>query len=78
MKSRKAIGEEEKAVAKQIELQFLNEENRTVTISLEDPIEPVNPAAVHAAMDAVIAGGDLVGKKGARIVERTVTEIELE
>lgn len=72
-------------MAKQIELQFLNEENRTVTISLEDPIEPVNPAAVHAAMDAVIAenaftssGGDLVGKKGARIVERTVTEIELE
>lgn len=72
-------------MAKQIEMQFINEEDKTVTISLEDPIEPVNPADVIAAMDTVIAensftssGGDLVSKKGARIVERTVTEIEID
>ncbi|MFA8438169.1 DUF2922 domain-containing protein [Pueribacillus sp. YX66] len=72
-------------MAKQIEMQFLNEENRTVTISLEDPVEPVNPEDVNAAMDTVLSenaftssGGNLVSKKGARIVERTVTEIQLD
>lgn len=72
-------------MAKQIEMQFLNEENRTVTISLDDPVEPVDPAAVNVVMDTIISenafyssGGSLVSKKGARIVERTVTEIELE
>mgnify|MGYP001252793482 CR=1 FL=1 len=71
-------------MAKQIDLQFLNEENRTVTISLSDPVEPVDPASVGSAMDTIIAqnaftssGGDLVSKKGARIVERNVTEIDL-
>lgn len=72
-------------MAKQIEMQFLNEENRTVTISLEDPVEPVTPEDVNAAMDTVLSenaftssGGNLVSKKGARIVERTVTEIQLD
>ncbi len=72
-------------MAKQIEMQFMNEENRTVTISLEDPVEPVNSADVNAAMDAVISenaltssGGSLVAKKGARVVERIVTEIDLD
>ncbi|WP_054860209.1 DUF2922 family protein [Gracilibacillus sp. JCM 18860] len=70
---------------KTIELKFENEEGKTVTISLDAPVEPVDPAAVNTAMDAVIAqnaffssgGGDLVGKKSARVVERNVTEIEL-
>lgn len=69
---------------KTIELKFENEEGKTVTISLDAPVEPVDPVAVNAAMDAVIAqnaffssGGDLVGKKSARVVERNVTEIEL-
>lgn len=72
-------------MAKQLELQFLNEDNRTVTISLENPIEPVNPDDVKNVMDTVISenvfmssGGNLVSKKGARIVERTVSEIEIE
>lgn len=72
-------------MAKQLELQFLNEDNRTVTISLENPIEPVNSDDVKNVMDTVISenvfmssGGNLVSKKGARIVERTVSEIEIE
>lgn len=72
-------------MAKQLELQFLNEDNRTVTISLENPIEPVNPDDIKNVMDTVISenvfmssGGNLVSKKGARIVERTVSEIEIE
>ncbi|SER69981.1 Protein of unknown function [Gracilibacillus ureilyticus] len=69
---------------KTIELKFENEEGKTVTVSLDEPVEPVDPQVVNAAMDAIIAenaffstGGDLIGKKSARVVERNVTEIEL-
>ncbi|WP_026570722.1 MULTISPECIES: DUF2922 domain-containing protein [Sediminibacillus] len=69
---------------KKLELKFLNEEDKTVTISLDQPVEPADPAAVNAAMDEIInqntffsSGGDLVSKKSARIVERNVEEIEL-
>ncbi|MFC0187113.1 DUF2922 domain-containing protein [Fictibacillus aquaticus] len=71
-------------MARTLELQFLNEDSKTVTIRLDAPIEPVNAASVSAAMDAVIAqnifnstGGDLVGKKGARIVDRSEEPIVL-
>ncbi|UOQ87032.1 DUF2922 domain-containing protein [Gracilibacillus salinarum] len=69
---------------KKIELKFENELGKTVTISLDNPVEPVDQEAVNAAMDAVMSqnaffssGGDLVAKKSARIVERNVTDIEL-
>ncbi|MFP7169913.1 DUF2922 domain-containing protein [Terribacillus sp. FSL K6-0262] len=67
---------------KKLDLQFLNEEGKTVTISLEQPVEPFDEAAINQAMDTVIAqnvisssGGALVSKKAARIVDRTVQEI---
>lgn len=69
---------------KRLELLFENEEGRTVTFTLDEPIDPADPAAVNAAMDEVLAqnvfessGGNLVKKKGARIVERTVTDIDI-
>ncbi|SDK14075.1 DUF2922 domain-containing protein [Sediminibacillus albus] len=69
---------------KKLELKFLNEENKTVTISLDEPVEPADAGAVDAAMDEIIAqnaffssGGDLVSKKSARIVERNVFDIEI-
>ncbi|ENH98089.1 hypothetical protein J416_01954 [Gracilibacillus halophilus YIM-C55.5] len=69
---------------KKIELKFENEEGHTVNVSLDDPVEPVDTAAVNEAMDTILAqnaffssGGELVGKKSARIVERNVTPIEL-
>ncbi|MDR7073409.1 DUF2922 domain-containing protein [Fictibacillus barbaricus] len=69
-------------MAKVLELQFLNQEDKTVTIRLDAPVEPVDPAAVEAAMDTIIAqnifissGGDYTAKKGARIVDRTVSDI---
>jgi len=72
-------------MAKQLELQFLNEDERTVTISLENPVEPVDPETVKTVMDTIISenvfmtsGGDLVSKKGARVVDRTVTNIDME
>ncbi|QGH36299.1 DUF2922 family protein [Gracilibacillus salitolerans] len=69
---------------KKIELKFENEEGKTVTFSLDNPVEPVDPVAVSEAMDAILSenaffssGGDLVAKKSARIVERNVSEIEI-
>ncbi|MDX8047107.1 DUF2922 domain-containing protein [Gracilibacillus sp. S3-1-1] len=69
---------------KKLELKFKNEEDKTVTISLDYPVEPVDPAAVSAAMDTILAenvfftsGGELVEKASARIVERHVSDIEL-
>ncbi|SFE87697.1 Protein of unknown function [Bacillus sp. OV194] len=71
-------------MAKTLELQFLNEQDKTVTISLDAPKEPVDPAAVKAAMDTIIAqnifvsnGGDYVKKKGARVMDRTSSDIVL-
>lgn len=56
-----------------------------VTLSLDNPIEPANPVAVNEAMDEIIAenvfisnGGELVSKHAARIVERTVTQVEID
>ncbi|GAA0604729.1 DUF2922 domain-containing protein [Virgibacillus siamensis] len=69
---------------KKLELKFLNELGKTVTYSLDKPIEPVDPAAVKAAMDEIInqnafstSGGEIVSIKGARVVERNVEDIEL-
>lgn len=69
---------------KTLELKFLNEDKKTVTVSLNAPIEPADPVAVAAAMDEIISqnaffssGGNLVSKKLARIVERNVFEIEV-
>ncbi|MEW9676230.1 DUF2922 domain-containing protein [Lentibacillus sp. L22] len=70
---------------KKLELKFLNEDGKTVTYSLDKPVEPVDPAAVKSAMDEIISqdvfttsGGDLVSIKGARLVDHQVTEIELD
>ncbi|MEB1805739.1 MAG: DUF2922 domain-containing protein, partial [Bacillaceae bacterium] len=56
---------------------------KNVTISLDNPVYPVDPAAISAAMDEIIAqnaftssGGNLVAKKSARVVDRTVETIE--
>lgn len=69
---------------KKLELKFLNESERVVTIALDQPVEPADPILVNAAMDAIIAqncftssGGNLVSKKEARIVERNVFGIEI-
>ena len=69
---------------KKLELKFLNEEGKVVTISLDAPVEPADPIAVGAAMDEIISqdcflssGGALVQKKQARIVERNVNDIEI-
>ncbi|WP_186578934.1 DUF2922 domain-containing protein [Aquibacillus kalidii] len=69
---------------KTLELKFVNELEKVVTISLDNPVEPTDPVAINHAMDVIIAqnafyssGGDLVGKKSARIVERNVADLEI-
>lgn len=69
---------------KRIELFFENEDGKTVKYTLDEPVEPVDPEAVNAAMDEIIAqnafdssGGDIVAKKSARIVEHIIEEIDL-
>ncbi len=71
-------------MAKVLELQFLNTEGKTVKINVDSPIDPVDPIAITTAMDNILAsnifftsGGEFVAKKGARVVERNVTDVEL-
>lgn len=70
---------------KKLEMIFENEEGKKVTLSLDNPMEPIDPTAVTAAMDTIIeqnafnsSGGDLIRKHSARIVGRIVEPIELE
>lgn len=71
-------------MAKQLELIFENEEGRVVRLSLDSPIEPADPSVVSQIMDQILAlnvfdsaGGELVSKRGARIIERNVEDIEI-
>ncbi|MBB5323888.1 hypothetical protein HNQ34_000980 [Anoxybacillus tepidamans] len=69
---------------KSLELQFVNQQGKVVRIAIDNPVEPVNAQQVSSVMDAIIAaniftssGGDLVGKQGARLLQREVTEVAL-
>ncbi|SET92930.1 Protein of unknown function [Salinibacillus kushneri] len=71
-------------MAKKLELKFANEEGKTVTFSLDEPVEPVDTDLINQAMDEIVtqnaftsSGGDIIEKKSARIVERNVQEIEI-
>ncbi|GEL76058.1 DUF2922 domain-containing protein [Tenuibacillus multivorans] len=72
-------------MAKRLELKFKNLEGSTVTISLDNPIEPADPVAVKQAMDNILqndvfssSGGALNEIYQARIVDRAVTDIPLD
>ncbi|MDV2884080.1 DUF2922 domain-containing protein [Alkalihalophilus pseudofirmus] len=71
-------------MARVLEMLFLNQEGKQVSITLDDPIEPADPEAILQVMNKVIeknvytsSGGDFVSIKGARITERAVEVIEL-
>jgi hypothetical protein len=71
-------------MAKTLELQFLNEEGKQVKINIDSPKEPVIESDVSNAMDLILAsnaftspGGDFISKKGARIVERNLTDLTI-
>lgn len=71
-------------MSKRLELIFKNAEDYNVTISIDDPVEPVDGEAVSNVMDTIIqndvftsAYGALVSKHAARVVSRTVEEIDI-
>ena len=71
-------------MSKRLELIFENEMGTTVTLALDNPVYPANPIVISAAMDSIVAqntfvssGGEIVAKKAARIVDRTVEDIEI-
>ena len=71
-------------MAKTLELLFLTEGGKSATLSVADPIEPVDVEKVKTAMDEIIASnvfttasGSFISAKGARVVERNVNEYEV-
>jgi len=71
-------------MAKSLELQFGTELGKVARISLENPKEPIDAEVVKLSMDQVIAAdvfttssGKLATVKGARVVDRNVTEYEI-
>lgn len=71
-------------MAKTLELQFGTEFGKTARISVENPKEPVDEDVVKLSMAQIIAadvfttaGGKLVASKGARVINRDVTDYEL-
>jgi hypothetical protein len=71
-------------MSKRLELIFENEMGGSITLALDNPVYPVNPVVISSAMDSIVAqnaftsnGGGIVSKKAARIVDRTVEEIEI-
>ncbi|TSB46687.1 DUF2922 domain-containing protein [Alkalicoccobacillus porphyridii] len=69
-------------MSKKIDLLFTNQEDRQVTISIDNPAEPVDVELVQAVMETIISenvfvssGGTLTAIRGARLVDHQVTDI---
>jgi len=71
-------------MAKTLELQFDTEFGKTAKITVDNPKEPVDEEVVKLSMAQIIAAnvfttgsGKLVSVKGARVIDRNVTDYEL-
>ena len=71
-------------MAKSLELTFVTNMGKQARISIDNPKEPVDPVAVKLAMEEILAAnilessiGSFAEVKGARVVERNVTEYEI-
>jgi hypothetical protein len=71
-------------MAKTLELQFSTELGKTASISVENPKEPIDEAVLKQSMAQIIASeifttgsGKFVAAKGARVIDRNVTDYEL-
>lgn len=66
-----------------LELIFAKEDGKTVVFSIEKPITPVDAQVVDQVMDTILASSvfssinDTTRKKGARLVERNVSEVPI-
>lgn len=68
---------------KRLQLDFLDELNKSVRVSLDDPKDDLLPAEIEQIMNMVVSLNaignddlDLVGIDSARIITTTVDEIE--
>jgi hypothetical protein len=73
-----------KGMAKTLELQFTTELGGTARITIDNPKEPIETVAVKQAMEQILTAGifysptgNLVAIKGARLVDREVTDYEI-
>ncbi|WP_066074154.1 DUF2922 domain-containing protein [Neobacillus soli] len=71
-------------MAKTLVLQFGTEFGKTASISVDNPKEPIDEEVVKLSMEQIIASGvfttasgKLAAAKGARVIERNVTDYEL-
>ncbi|PFP26581.1 hypothetical protein COJ96_17410 [Bacillus sp. AFS073361] len=71
-------------MAKTLELHFNTELGKTASLSIENPKEPIDEAVIKQSMAQIIASeiftttsGKFVAAKGARVVDRNVTDYEL-
>ncbi|AJG57131.1 MULTISPECIES: DUF2922 domain-containing protein [Bacillus] len=66
-----------------LELIFAKEDGKTVVFSIEKPITPVDAQFVNQVMDTILASSvfssinENTRKKGARLVERNVSEVPI-
>ncbi|WP_338472515.1 DUF2922 domain-containing protein [Niallia sp. XMNu-256] len=71
-------------MAKTIELHFNSSLGKVTKLTVDNPIEPIDPVKVKSVMETIIAAtifggqsGTLISPKEARLVEHNVTEYEL-
>lgn len=71
-------------MAKTLELLFGTEFGKTARLAVENPKEPVDAAAVKLSMEQIVAAdvftsssGKYVSAKGARVIDRNVTDYEI-
>jgi len=71
-------------MAKTLELQFATELGKTARVTIENPKDPIDEEVVKLSMAQIIASevfntssGKFVAAKGARVVDRSVTDYEL-
>jgi hypothetical protein len=71
-------------MAKTLELEFTTEFGKSTRLSIDNPKEPIDGSVVKAAMEEMIASGvftstngNFASVKGARVIDRNVTEYEI-
>ena len=71
-------------MAKTLELQFTTEMGKTASLTVDNPKEPIDEEVVKLSMAQIIGSqvfttgsGKLVAPKGARVIDRNVTDYEL-
>ncbi|MDE3839244.1 DUF2922 domain-containing protein [Bacillus methanolicus] len=71
-------------MAKILELEFITDTGKNARLSIDNPKEPVDANTVKQSMAQIIASnvfvssnGSLSAIKGAKVIERNVTEYEI-